>query len=91
MRLCGQQVWILLHLLSNGREQDALASPDLDLGEDVDGTNEEHHGNNDETKGEVEAAVSHLSTDGLDGRLCGYVSWLGYKRKGTPAAHSKSV
>ena len=59
-----------MYLLSSDRELNALASLDLGLDEGADSVDrEEHHDSKDETEEEVEGGVSHLSTNGPDGRL----------------------
>jgi len=70
VRLCRQKGRTLLYLLSGGRELDAPAGLDPGLDEGADGVDgEEHHESEDETKEEVEAGVSQLSTDRLDAHL----------------------
>ena len=70
VRLWRQQVRTLLYLLSSNRELDALAGLDPGLDEGPDGVDgEEHHDGEHETVEEVEAGVSHFSTDGVDAHV----------------------
>jgi len=70
VRLCRQQVRTLLYLLSSDRELDALTGLDPGLDEGADGIDgEEHDDGKNETEEEVEAGVSHLSTDSLDAHV----------------------